>query len=114
MGLLAEHRDISRAAEDSECKIPWRWLAWPAMLQCTTRHAPLPRHHMHPACTLAPPPLPCNLHTPAELTFRLGMVANERCRRLIDAYDACAEGRTISTVWACRAAYDASQACIKQ
>ena len=61
-------------------------------------------------------PLPCSapVSTPAELTFRLGMVANERCRRLIDAYDACADGRTISTVWACRAAYNASQACIKQ
>jgi hypothetical protein len=50
----------------------------------------------------------------AELTFKLGMVANQRCRHLIDAYDACASGRTISAAWACRGAYQASQACIQK
>lgn len=49
-----------------------------------------------------------------ELAYRLGVVAEKRCAPLIDAYNACAKGRTVSMLWACRAAYEASQDCVRQ
>lgn len=42
------------------------------------------------------------------------MVANQRCRAELDAYNNCCAGRTVSMVWACRAAYHASNACIQR
>jgi len=69
------------------------------------------------------PPTPCfstppssSKHTPnqIELAYRLGVVAEKRCAPLIDAYNACAKGRTVSMLWACRAAYAASQDCVRQ
>lgn len=42
------------------------------------------------------------------------MVANDRCRAELDAYNGCCKGRTVSTLWACRAAYRASNECIQR
>jgi hypothetical protein len=52
--------------------------------------------------------------TPKELAYRLGVVAEKRCASLIEAYNACAKGRTVSMLWACRAAYAASQDCVRE
>ncbi len=41
-------------------------------------------------------------------------MAEKRCAPLIDAYNACAKGRTVSMLWACRAAYEASQDCVRE
>lgn len=40
-------------------------------------------------------------------------MAETRCASLIDAYNACAKGRTVSMLWACRAAYAQSQDCVR-
>lgn len=42
------------------------------------------------------------------------MVAEKRCAPLIETYNACAKGRTLSMLWACRAAYAASQDCVRE
>jgi len=55
-----------------------------------------------------PPPTP-----KTELAYRLGVVAETRCASLIDTYNACAKGRTVSMLWACRAAYAESQDCVR-
>ncbi|KAF8066430.1 hypothetical protein HT031_002754 [Scenedesmus sp. PABB004] len=48
-----------------------------------------------------------------KLTYKLGLAAEVKCAALVAAYNACADGRTISAAWACRSAYAASQACIR-
>ncbi|KAF6250927.1 hypothetical protein COO60DRAFT_1705256 [Scenedesmus sp. NREL 46B-D3] len=49
-----------------------------------------------------------------KLTYKLGLAAEVKCASLIQAYNGCAEGRTISAAWACRDAYRASQVCIAE
>ncbi|WIA44244.1 hypothetical protein OEZ86_010553 [Tetradesmus obliquus] len=63
-----------------------------------------------------PVPAPVEVSRAAEdkLTYKLGLAAEVKCADLIQAYNACAEGRTISAAWACRGAYAASQACIAE
>ena len=82
-----------------------------------------------PPPTSSPGPPPPDRPTPAtrtshpslnqptnktELAYRLGVVAEKRCAPLIDAYNACAKDRTVSMLWACRAAYAASQDCVRE
>lgn len=57
--------------------------------------------------------LACCVAVTAELTYKLGIAAEVKCSDLIDAYNRCAEGRTIS-MFACKSAYKASQACIAE
>lgn len=54
------------------------------------------------------------LNTRPELAHKLAMVANEKCKAAIDAYNDCCRGRSVSMAWACRETYDASEACIKR
>jgi hypothetical protein len=47
-----------------------------------------------------------------ELAHKLALVAQDRCKGALDAYNDCCRGRSVSMVWACREAYRASEACI--
>jgi hypothetical protein len=49
-----------------------------------------------------------------ELTHKLAMVAQDKCKDAIAAYNECCKGRSVSMVWACRGMYKASDACIQK
>jgi hypothetical protein len=49
-----------------------------------------------------------------ELTYKLCLAAERKCADLIEAYNACVQGRTLTAAWACKRAYRASGACISE
>lgn len=74
----------------------------------------LARSPPHTRRPLPVPQPPTTTPPKKELAYRLGVVAEKRCAPLIEAYNACARGRTVSMLWACRAAYAASQDCVRE
>jgi hypothetical protein len=114
MGRVPPEERISRQAEDSE----YNRLAH-ASPSSSPQHLQqqAPRsarfHHSHQSL---PPSIQQKTEktTTKELAHRLAMVANERCRAELDAYNACSAGRSMSVVWACREAYRVSNACIRR
>lgn len=50
----------------------------------------------------------------AELAHKLALVAQVKCKEVIDAYNECCTGRSFSMVWACKAAYKVSNDCIQK
>lgn len=47
-----------------------------------------------------------------KITYKLGMLAADNCKELVEAYNDCAAGKTFSVAWTCRDAYNKSQDCI--
>ena len=49
-----------------------------------------------------------------KITYKITLIAEERCTALIGDFNACAKGRNFSMLWACKAKYNASQDCVHQ
>lgn len=49
-----------------------------------------------------------------KITYKITMIAQERCKQVIEDYNLCAKGRSISMLWACREKYNQSQDCVHQ
>lgn len=49
-----------------------------------------------------------------KMTYKITLIAQEHCKQLIDDYNACCKGRSISMLWACRDKYQKSQDCVHQ
>jgi hypothetical protein len=50
----------------------------------------------------------------AEIIFKLGLLGNDKCSDINQAYTECIKGRTVSVLWACRDLYKASEACMNK
>lgn len=69
----------------------------------------------HPPKRSRWPASPCSAlpaHRHAEITYKLTLIATEKCKSLIDDFNQCAKGRSFTMVWACKAKYNESQDCI--
>lgn len=49
-----------------------------------------------------------------KMTYKITLIAQEHCKQLIDDYNACCKGRSVSMLWACRTKYQKSQDCVHQ
>ncbi|KAF5841325.1 hypothetical protein DUNSADRAFT_13401 [Dunaliella salina] len=57
-------------------------------------------------------PLHVSRQAENKIAFRLMALAEKHCQDLIEAYNRCASGRSVSMIWACKPDYNASQDCL--
>ncbi|GAX78269.1 hypothetical protein CEUSTIGMA_g5711.t1 [Chlamydomonas eustigma] len=47
-----------------------------------------------------------------KITYKITLIAEQKCQDLIAAYNNCAKGRGVSMIWACKGKYNESQDCV--
>ena len=65
---------------------------------------------------MVPPlPLPHSITRPhhlAEIIYKLSFAGQQRCKDLVDDFNNCCKGRSVTMVFMCKGKYNASQDCI--